>query len=470
MDKSTKHSKSFFEKASPVRFFIIAATLFGLTFLLITPPFQSPDEPSHFYRAYQISQGKLRVEKVGDKAGGILPASLEKTVDIVGTGSLIFQPNAKYDIHKTKHALSIKEKPSDKKFYDFRGTAYYSAVSYLPQSLGILLARLAQLPPILMMYSAKFMVLCVWIILLAFSIRFMPRKKWALVAVGLLPMALFQATSLSADVMAYGLLALAFSLILKFTNEKKYVNPKKITGLLLLLTALTLGKQIMFIFPFLVLLLPSNAFKNKKDQYLKKSILIILPLVFFFAWMISVHSVSITATAALHPVPNEQLRFIFYHPLGYLHAVLGTYFFASSDLIARSFIGDFGWLDTPLSEFFAALGYISLAFLFLVNYESQKVWLKVKDKYILGGLWILYFFAVNTALYVYYDPIKDRVVEGVQGRYFIPLALISIPLLFGNWIKTSESTYRKGAVILPIILLIASTITIFYRYYVHAIV
>ena len=55
--------------------------LFGLLFALLIPPFQSPDEPNHFYRAWQVSEGHFFPEKKGDRLGGMLPASLMQVYD-----------------------------------------------------------------------------------------------------------------------------------------------------------------------------------------------------------------------------------------------------------------------------------------------------------------------------------------------------------------------------------------------------
>ncbi|MER3433396.1 MAG: hypothetical protein C4288_08190 [Leptolyngbya sp. ERB_1_1] len=44
---------------SPERAFLILSLIFGMMFIIALAPFQSPDEPAHFYRAYQLSEGKI---------------------------------------------------------------------------------------------------------------------------------------------------------------------------------------------------------------------------------------------------------------------------------------------------------------------------------------------------------------------------------------------------------------------------
>jgi uncharacterized membrane protein len=210
---------SFIQYLTPVKFFIIAAVLFGLVFTFITPPFEAPDEPVHFFRSYQVSTLNLSVDKVGSTYGGIMPASLQDTVsETWDKSALAFHPNVKYHLGYTKEALLIKT-TNRQHVYDFSTTAYYSPISYIPQALGVGIARAMNLPPIIMMYFGRVFNLAAWVLLFSLAIKFLPRRKWALVFLALIPMALFQAASLSADVMATGLAALLLSMVLRFISE-----------------------------------------------------------------------------------------------------------------------------------------------------------------------------------------------------------------------------------------------------------
>ena len=67
------------KKVKPSSFFAFTATLFGLLFLFITPPFQGPDEINHFYKAYQIADGHFTSEIKDDRLGGHIPKSIIKS-------------------------------------------------------------------------------------------------------------------------------------------------------------------------------------------------------------------------------------------------------------------------------------------------------------------------------------------------------------------------------------------------------
>ena len=64
----------------PELIFAVMALLAGLVLVFVNGPFQAPDEPAHFLRAYQISEGRFFSERVDDKAGGQLPAAIRNSL------------------------------------------------------------------------------------------------------------------------------------------------------------------------------------------------------------------------------------------------------------------------------------------------------------------------------------------------------------------------------------------------------
>jgi uncharacterized membrane protein len=468
--KLRKRINNFAENLTPIRFFTITAAIFGLIFIAITPPFQTPDEPIHFYREYQISTGHLLLEQHDRVAGGYLPKSLAKTVSVTADNpTLKFDPNAKYTVHKTKEALSIDLKPESKQLYDLSATAYYSPIAYIPQAIGVLMARLAHMPPVLMMYLGRAMNLAAWITLIGLAIRFMPYRKWAMVSIGLLPMAVFDSISLGADVMFYGLLAVSVALILRAAYKKEQLSTHYLIVLTAILAALTLTKQIGFLFVFLVLLIPTISLGIRRRELQKRAALLLIPLAVFGTWFILISQLNLLNTSDFHPEPSAQTKFILERPFGYLNVLYRTYFFTPSDGVARSFIGNFGWVDAPLSELIANVGYIGLAFLLLVGYGKQRPSrLSRLSKFLLMLIGLLYALAVTTALYIYYNPLHYKTIIGLQGRYFWPLLVLAIPLFYdgSRRILTTRQLYRHATMGLSLLLLITSAITIYYRYYI----
>jgi uncharacterized membrane protein len=466
MESLKRRFEKFADSVSPVKFFIVTAATFGLIFAIITPPFQTPDETVHFLRAYQISQFNFVPDQVGNIAGGYLPQSLGKTIDRTMTHpNLQYVAKQKYNLYKTFDAASFKTDSQKTQLYNFSSTSYYSPIAYLPQATGILVARIINLPPLDMMYAGRLMNLTAWVAVMSLSIYLIPRKKWALTAIALLPIAVFQSISLSTDVMAVGLAALSISLVLRLIDYNKTLSTLQIALLFILLVFLVLSKQITFLLLPVILLIPNKVLGRR--PVLKKILLTIIPLLIFGAWMFMVKDIGSVSNPINHENPLKQTSFILHSPHSYINVLWNTYFFNWGDGITSSFIGVFGWQDAPLSELFIMLGYVSLAFLMFANYDTAKSWLSKNQKLFIAAIVTIYWLAVSTALYVYYSPVGYKIIVGIQGRYFLPVAILAIPILYGSWLKTSKEAYSRIAILAPLILLIASTITIYIRYYVN---
>lgn len=450
-------------------FFVFLSLVFGLVFVLITPPFQTPDEPVHFYRSYQVSTLNLMVDPTDAGHGGVLPESLTRTVTTTMAQPVVhFEPGAKYDIRKTYQALAISEQPNQTRAYNLAATAMYPPLSYAPQAVGIALTRLFDLAPVAMMYAGRLTNLISWVVLMAVAIRIMPYRKWVMVFIGLLPMLLAQAASLSADVLAIALVALFASCIFRLQTEK-YIEIKQMILLLILGIVMSLSKQGMFIFLPLVLLLRNRQFAQKTHSRIAKIAIVIVPLIIMVLWILLNRDANVTESLTHGPSPAEQLRFIIHNPHSFINVLWNTHFFTWGDSVTTSLIGTFGWMDTPLAKVFVVAAYV-LLFILLVGtrgIRDDAVNMSRRDRLFLAFIAFAYWGMINVALYLIYTPPEFKIVYGLQGRYFLPLLFVFIPLLAGGWLRIQRQAYQRLVRVGPLLLLCVSILTVFYRYYVR---
>lgn len=180
-------------KPLPAFTFPVTALLFGLLFTFVTPPFQSPDEPAHFLRACQISEGRFFPEERDDRMGGMLPSPVVVMCD---------------SFMRLRHGLVVSPvqlRPEARVFADFANTAMYAPVAYLPQASGITCARMVGATPSGMLYAARLGNLCVWLLLISAAIRVAGVWSNMVVFGALLPAGLVISASASADVMTNGI-------------------------------------------------------------------------------------------------------------------------------------------------------------------------------------------------------------------------------------------------------------------------
>ncbi|KAF5088916.1 hypothetical protein DSECCO2_31430 [anaerobic digester metagenome] len=140
-----------------------------------------------------------------------------------------------------------------------------------------------------------------------------------------------------------------------------------------------------------------------------------------------------TATA----LGTNTLSSIITDPLNFGGIFLHTLSVYSKDYVI-SFVGSFGWLDTPLPYDLTLVYLIVLVLVALLDKEQLKMLLKQKIIAITG--FIIPFSLILVNLYTSWTPLGANVISGAQGRYFIPIA----PMLFLIFYNNRKKIVLKG--------------------------
>ena len=127
----------------PMLLCLLVGLLGTLPLVILTPPFQVPDEAQHFERAYQISEGGLRAEVHDGVAGAELPASLPALVrKCLGTDAILaLRRVTPAPLARSAALRAMPLDPGQQRFVDFTGAAVYPPLAYLPQAAGIAIGR-----------------------------------------------------------------------------------------------------------------------------------------------------------------------------------------------------------------------------------------------------------------------------------------------------------------------------------------
>ena len=411
---------------SPSKVFLFLASLFGLLLIFITPPYQVPDEPNHFFRAFQISEGHFVSMQHKGIAGGYVPKSLVTLKSIYKCSRMIVDKTVKVHLSNVKAAWRQKLDHSDQVFVNFVNTALYSPVPYVPQVVGIFIGKTFDFPPVALVYLGRFCNLIVWMCLVWGAIRLLPLYRWLFVVLALLPMSLFEVSSLSADAVTYGLafFSIAFFFKLAFDNRQK-LGIREIIVMTFITVLLTLSKNVYFLMFLLLLLLPANKFEN-----LRQRLFILLWLAFanilaligwsYFGNISENMQIYIKTCSPPYGVDNIlQLKYIFSNFFTYIKIVIRT--FVNNHFFYQSFIGNFGWLNIQLPRLTTCLGMFML-FFYAVLDASVDFFMSVWHRLLLAGYAIVTIFIIATTLYLVWSPVGGLTIDGLQGRYFIPIA------------------------------------------------
>ena len=87
--------------------------------------------------------------------------------------------------------------------------------------------------------------------------------------------------------------------------------------------------------------------------------------------------------------------------------------------------------------------YFLISFFFFALISVQKdedIKISTWQKIILGTIFIMVFGLILTSLYAQWTPLGEEIIEGIQGRYFLPIILV-IPLICSKTIKNKKLKY-----------------------------
>ena len=253
----------------PQTAFLIIGLVYGLCFLMVTPPFQVPDEPSHFYKAFYLSDGHLIPEKADITNGFYLPQSV---VNLTNSYHDLISNPAKNKQNKglVNNFLNVPLENDNKVAVNISNIAVYPPAPYLASAAVISVGKLFNVSPLLLMYLCRLINLLIWILLIYMAIKLTPIHKWVFLLLSLMPMALYQAASVSADSLTIALSFLIIALFLNFSfdKHKKIIDLKDSVIILVLGLVLALSKSGYFILLLLFFMIPESKFKSRKTKNL----------------------------------------------------------------------------------------------------------------------------------------------------------------------------------------------------------
>ena len=458
----------------PEVIFALVATTVGLILIFLVPPMQAPDEQTHFFQSYAVSNFDFVPDEFNENGkvhyGSKLPVSVYDSA-INFREEVAGKPSVKFNTQLFEKYIDEPLRPELTKYVD--GTTYAPFV-YIPQALGISVGKLFETSPLIMIWVGRFLNLLVWILIIFLAVKIIPFGKWIMVVLALNPVVVFLSASLSADVLTIGLAFLFFALVAS-TLQKGYKITKLMTVALIgVISLLVLTKPVSIILVLLMFIIPRKVFTRRWSYVLFCISALLVMACLYLTWSSlssdAAHAISQLQRPGFGVDSSAQLAHILGDPLNYIKSLLLNYVFVlpgyPGDAVLRSAIGSFGWLDTFI-PLWTVVTYV-LLLVFVVLYEAGRgLSLTLYQRMALILVGMLYFGATCTALYLFYTPVGSTMVSGVQGRYFIPISVLLIGLFTARK-KVLDIKLKTLVIIIlttSIIILTTMLLRIALRYY-----
>ena len=298
--------------------------------------------------------------------------------------------------------------------------------------------------PLCMIYILRFCSLLVYLALIYQAIKITPCKKWLFLFLALLPINVYQASSINTDGITLGFIFLfiAYTLKLAFDEKIKKIENKEIIIWDLLIICIGILKFTYLPLILFYFLIPKTKFKTE-NLYYKNFAVIVLFNIFIIAFFL--FGVMSTKGLTEYAYENkllssfEMMKKIASAPFDYIILTIKSTFFLK-EFFYYNVISSIGGNLVMIPHFASHLTWF-LIFLsaFYKNKAECVIDLTLKNKAIILAILILSHFLIMTSIYLIYQT-KPYIV-GVQGRYLTPL----LPMLL--FLFNSKKIFLQNKII-----------------------
>lgn len=397
----------------------IAIVLSGSLFVVSSPNLDIPDENAHFARALYVADFHAYLPKK-DK-------DLKVSDDVSKVTKEFKVPLKQTGLDKIK--ISFKKVHSSL----FIVTNASSFIPYIPQVIGIWIARILGLSLLWLVILGRFCNLVCYALITRLAIKKAKGFEILFGSIALLPMCVYLAASFSTDGMVN---ALTFYLIAQFcylVNREQKVSLRDMIIFAALSLVLATMKLPYVLLVGLLLFIPKEKMTIKKN-YLYAALLIFVTAILSFLWL--KQSSDINASKVIHGAnPVDKIKFTISHAKAFSKTFLREWI----DLVPNKLISlfTFGWLSYNLGN----LSWYYLIFLsFILFMLPQSLPLPKISKIGTALVTIGISIGILMTAYLMWGQTTDISFAGVQGRYFT-----GVILLLGLFINCSRKFYPQNS-------------------------
>ena len=411
---------------------LLMVLMFGSAMILLIPPGAGYDEEDHLVRVWELSTFSLI-------PGQLSPHEMKYPTMF---RDLAYRQQANSgiidsDFWKRYARTRLYEHGFIRR--ELKTKSVYSPALLLPQAIIMRLGRTADASALPVFYACRFAGLLSYLLLIWLALRWMPFGKRILLVLAISPMALFQAATTTPDAISNGLGFLFIAGTLKLA-ESKEIDWSKFGTLVLLIFLLFLAKvnlTVLILLPFL--LIPPARFTQKRIYVLLLGVTVILLLVEVAGWNLLATSHS-DALLANNADAGAQLRYILAHPLGFPIILLKDPFINGWAYL-QGWINGYGYLYWTPPQIVLIFFLLSLGAALFTDSTREQVSRKYRLVFIL--IFLAGYLATAVPLYLTFTTVGLDQLLGVQGRYFIPLALLPV-LILASLLVTKKITVSSN--------------------------
>lgn len=439
----------------PERFFAASCLLLGLLYMVVLPPLSAPDEVSHYISAYQLSNRFLRKEaadsqgRVYIRAQDAWAEDLEDVLADDGSGviregdTVIVGQTVEQDTYELIRQRGLggqdagqqsgNQPEGNQPVPSYQPAVRTTPLAYIPQALGISMGRLLGLGTLGLMFLGRIFNLLFYCTVGFFAVRRIPLGKEVLCGVGLLPMSLHLAASMSYDVMILALSGYFLAACLDLAYRAERVRGRDVAVLAAVLAVMGPCKMVYGVIAGWCLLIPVKKFGGRGKWALSAAAV----LGAFGAAMAVVNLQTVALYTGIQDryitwaqEPGYSFAQLIHSPLKVLRLCYNTLTGYGEQLYSGMIGSMMGNMDPVLNvPYVVILGLTALLVVLALRKPGEPLLIRKGQKL---WIWFLAFLCLGALMFsmlLTWTPLSATMIQGVQGRYllpFLPALLLTI--------------------------------------------
>lgn len=448
------------------RIYLVCGLTMGIIYLFLIPPYATPDEVAHINSAYHVSNVILHTTGENEKDGVIAKRVCDTEAEN-GFSNEITRKSYNYLLD------NLFQRAGDTSMTEENCVYAQPYLVYFASGLGIAFGRLLHLNWAAALLLGGLFNVLFFVGTMYYAMKELPFGKLALFAICMMPMTLQQTSSFSYDQMTIAMAFLVTALALRFAYGKEPVKRSEIAVYIVASILLVISKggaySLLVFLPFVLMF--------SKERLTKKNLLCAggftagVALLLMRGKIAALFAGSSSAATAANAVTEHEGAYIvwadsyayslselLHAPKTFLHLILDT-IQVNLDFYMETMIGShLGWLTIEVATVYL-IGFIAVLFLGVLQQEGEPFGVSMRDRI---GMWVIGASAIGAsmmAMLLYWTPKESATIQGVQGRYFIPVLFVLV-LTLRNKAVTVRRNLNRELVLTLLILELAVVISV----------
>ena len=415
------------------KIYLVMGVYFGVMFVLLIPTGCTPDEIEHFDSTYELSN------ELEGRNGIEFYRIMQKRESDVGYQEHLISADT-YEAYYQKFTETASD---DWVWVENKGS--YHSIVYLPGTIGIGIAKLLHLNYGWLTVVGTLCQMFFFLTVISYAIRILPIGKKTLLIIALLPMTLQQSSSFSYDNMVISMSILVTSISLRWvTGTKDSLRQRVWQGIFFVVAAIMLLQvknglyALIALFPLGFLL--KKIFGNKKNRHIGIIIALCGLFLIIGAFVFTDFKEKIAQFITQYhyiekrDVWSGSISYYATNPALTLQMFLETLRTSVIAYLSSMLGGLLGWLQIGITG--KVIWPMALLLLLSVirtkEEEKEAVYLKAQQRIYILTISVIVCLLCFVAMLLFWTPIFSNVIEGVQGRYFLPVLLGAL-MAVGYW-------------------------------------